>query len=202
MVDIVTIPPTFTPASSCLGSSNIWEIVLTSICDPNDFISPCPAYLLQGPKTTSDCLPPSYVPWRESSLVYQGSCPQGYWTACTSQSTAYTYTMTFGICCPRFVLPLYFVFRIRDNMQYTDNTVSSFQCQVTSPDPFQTTLGCYTAFTTTETFPVTVSQTGTFSLGSTVANPLNAVNAYSIVIQISDSAIITSNKENLPGVLL
>jgi hypothetical protein len=108
MVDIVTIPPTFTPASSCLGSSNIWEIVLTSICDPNDFISPCPAYLLQGPKTTSDCLPPSYVPWRESSLVYQGSCPQGYWTACTSQSTAYTYTMTFGICCPRFVLPFYF----------------------------------------------------------------------------------------------
>jgi hypothetical protein len=200
MVDIVTIPPTFTPASSCLGSSNIWEIVLgTSVCTPNDPISPCPAYLLQGPITSSDCLPPSYVPWRKSSLVYQGSCPQGYWTACTSESTAYTSTVIFGICCPRFVLPLPFIFRIRNNI---DNTTSSFKCQFTSSIPFQTTLGCFTEFTATETVPVTVSHTGIPSLGFTVAYPQAAVNAYSIVIQISDSATTSSNKENIPGVLL
>jgi hypothetical protein len=67
---------------------------------------------MQGPPSTSGCLPPGYG---ENTIYYQSVCPLGYTKACTSLQTVLettsvlefgTYTlMTVQICCPtRFVL--------------------------------------------------------------------------------------------------
>jgi hypothetical protein len=106
-MSIEALTTTFTPASSCLGNTNIWLINLLEIC-PNS--SPCPYYFLQGPPSTSDCLPQSYG-GSEYSFYYPGICPSGYTSACTSIKSLGTYTVTVQICCPTrfvFLLPLLF----------------------------------------------------------------------------------------------
>jgi len=150
------LPTIFTPASSCLGSSNIWEI----IGGGSDI-------LLQGPPSISDCLP---VP--STNLVYLGPCPQGYSIACTGSTLLPSSTLTLGTCCP-----------------------SSFTCPSVG-DQIQSNLGCLTGFTTTDTLLVTVSQSGSIKLTTTVATSGDAVNAYSVVIQIPVISPVSSTSSN------
>jgi hypothetical protein len=93
-MSLVTMPATFTPASSCFGATNIWQILATGSY----------YYYLQGPPptSTSDCLPPGYVPSTET--FYVGPCPLGYSTACINIRSLDTYTVSIATCCPRSVL--------------------------------------------------------------------------------------------------
>src|ERR1700740_985137 len=95
---------TFTPGVSCLGSDNIWQIIIaTTFCSD---IAACSEYLLQGPPSTSDCLPPSYGP----GAIYHAGCPSGYTKACTVIETVVKTAAAFldatstvtsvQICCP------------------------------------------------------------------------------------------------------
>ncbi|KAN0075868.1 hypothetical protein V8E54_007138 [Elaphomyces granulatus] len=81
---------TFTPARSCLGDSNIWQLPYLQA-----------VYYLQGPPSISysGCLPPSYR-GSEFTFYYPGICPSGYTSACTSVKSLGTYTVTVQICCP------------------------------------------------------------------------------------------------------
>jgi hypothetical protein len=103
----VTLPTTFIPDSSCLGNTNIWDIIVSSTagCIPGQ----CPDnyYFLQGPPTFTGCLPPSYKPSR--SLLYIGPCPQGYEIACTS-SASFTnavtvFSLVFETACSILTIP-------------------------------------------------------------------------------------------------
>jgi len=155
----LTLPTTFTPPSSCLGSTNIWEIITTSYCSTHTL---CPYYLMQGPPTT-DCLPPSYD-GSEFSFYLPGECPSGYTSACTSVKSLGTYTVTVSICCPS----------------------GSFQCQSNPSLEWQSTLGCFTPITRTETLTVIGSQAGTTSIDTVTPSSGGAVNAYSVAIKIPD----------------
>jgi hypothetical protein len=180
---LLTRPITFTPDSSCLGSTNIWEI----------FPSECPrggenncTYFLQGPPITTNigCLPPNYEP---TGLLYLGPCPQGYQTCTNAPSSSLTNAATVSTCCPRFVL---FSLVFENSMQYIDDTTSDFQCQ-TSPEPnvdWQKTLGCFSTFATSTTIYVTTSQADTL-VAVTVATT-DAVNAYAVVIKIPGSPTV------------
>jgi hypothetical protein len=179
---------TFTPASSCLGGSNIWQIYLD-----------CPyscssTYFLQGPPSTyaSGCLPPSYQ-GSEYTFYYPGICPSCYTSACTSVKSLGTYTVTVQICCPtRFVFLLLHNFR---NYVYTLVSIAGrFQCHSTGA--WQKTLGCVGSPFTADIIPVTASQDGTTSLTAVRVNTLtDSVNAYAIAIQIP--VLSTNNKVNL-----
>ena len=105
-MSLVTIPATFTPASSCLGTANIWEIS-TSDQYNNDYEynngyggnnGHNIGYFVQGPPSTSDCLPPGYVP--STDTFYAGPCPLGYSTACIHTKSLDIYTVTIATCCP------------------------------------------------------------------------------------------------------
>jgi hypothetical protein len=102
-MSIAPLPTTFTPASSCLGDNNIWQIFFES-----DLY-----YFMQGPPSDLNlgCLPPSYGD-SEYTFYYPGICPSGYTAACTSVKSLGTYTATVQICCPtRLVFPLPSTFR-------------------------------------------------------------------------------------------
>jgi hypothetical protein len=202
-----SLPTTFTPASSCLGSNNIWNIILTTFCPiPQE----CPEYLMQGPPSTSGCLPPGYG---ENVIYYPGICPSGYTTACTSIQTvletsstsvldfgAFYTVMTAQICCPtRFVFSLPFVFR---NHIYPLVNTASFVCNPKPGFDYQSSLGCFSPFTKPETIPVIVSATGATMRG-TITQSSGGVNAYTIqvAVQISNSGTHSSTKANFPGML-
>jgi hypothetical protein len=165
-MSLVPLTTTFTPSSSCLASDNIWEI----------FISTSTAYFLQGPPSTSDCLPSGYeVPsYGDSGLgftfYFPGICPSGYTAACTSTNGLGPYTVTMQMCCP-----------------------SSFQCQFSPILEWQTTLGCFNPFTATETITVIASESGTTSTTSASINPSGAVNAYAIAIAIRNPGSSTQS---------
>jgi len=153
----LTLPTTFTPPSSCLASTNIWAITTATFCATSTL---CPYYLMQGPPTTDSCLPPSYG--GEFSFYLPGECPSGYTSACTSVKSLGAYTVTVSICCP----------------------AGGFQCQSNPSLEWQTTLGCFTPFTRTETLTVIGSQTGTTSINTVTVSSQDAANAYAIAIQI------------------
>jgi hypothetical protein len=92
---IMSLVTTFTPASSCFATTNVWLIMSTDSLD----------YYLQGPPppSTSDCLPPGYVP--STDTFYVGPCPIGYSTACINMRNLDTYSVIIATCCPRSVLP-------------------------------------------------------------------------------------------------
>ena len=85
----------FNPSPSCLASTNIWQV-------SNDCIyGPC-HYFLQGPPSTSDCLPLNYQP--ASTAYYSpGRCPVGYTPACSQVNSIDTLTETTQTCCPRYI---------------------------------------------------------------------------------------------------
>ena len=99
-MSVAALTTTFTPAPSCLGNSNIWQIHYGTNC------AACPYYFLQGPPSTSDCLPPSYA-GSEYTFYYPGICPSGYTSACTSVKSLGSYTATVEICCPAGLVPLF-----------------------------------------------------------------------------------------------
>jgi hypothetical protein len=100
-MSLVTLPTTFTPSSSCLVSSNVWEIITSTPFCP----TPC-HYFLQGPPSTSDCLPLSYQESPSTFYLPGGQgCPPGYESACVSTKSLGAYTVSLEICCPRFVYP-------------------------------------------------------------------------------------------------
>jgi hypothetical protein len=107
-MSLVTLPTTFTPSSSCLASSNVWDIITTTtFCS-----TPCHGYFLQGPPSTSDCLPLSYQESPSTFYLPGGQgCPPGYSSACVSTKSLGAYTVSLEICCPRFVYPRPLVFR-------------------------------------------------------------------------------------------
>ena len=204
---MTTLQTTFTPASSCLGSNNIWQIITMNPCPT---ISLCSEYLLQGPPSTSDCLPPGYG---GNTIYYPGICPSGYSKACTSLQTVLETTtnvldvgiytvMTVQICCPtRFVSSLPFVFR---GYIYPLVNTASFGCQSASDFDYKSTLGCFSPFGEgTEIIPVTVSQGSTTTLGTVTQSSPGGVNAYTIqvAVQISNSGTHPSTKANFPGML-
>jgi hypothetical protein len=172
----------------------------------------CPEYLMQGPPSTSGCLPPSYG---ENVIYYPGICPSGYTKACTSIQTVletfstsvldpgayYMTVMTAEICCPtRFVFSLPFVFR---NHIYPLVNIASFVCIGKPGFDYQSSLGCFSPFTKPETIPVIVSATGTTMLGTITQSSGGGVNAYTIqvAVQISNSGTHSSTKANFPGML-
>jgi hypothetical protein len=173
---LVPLTTTFTPAYSCLASNNIWQIIISTSF----------GYFLQGPPSTSDCLPSGYSYGDSGSgltFYFPGICPLGYTAACTSTNSLGPYIANVQICCPsRFVFPLRLVVR---NFVYPN----SFQCQFSPSLEWQTTLGCFIPFTATEAIAVTVSQTGTTSTTSTELS--GTVNAYAIAIATQN--IVTQN---------
>lgn len=179
-MSFVPLTTTFTPASSCLGSNNIWQIIYTTPCSSAREIC-SEFYYIQGPPSTSDCLPSSYQapgdPVSGFTFYYPGICPSGYEIACSSTKSLGPYTATAQICCPsRFVSPLRLVVR---NYAYP-KLANSFECQSSPSLEWQTTLGCYTPFTITTTIAVTVSETGATT--TALVSPNGAVNAYAIAV--------------------
>jgi len=159
-MSLVTLPTTFTPSSSCLASSNVWDIITTiTFCS-----TPC-HYFLQGPPSTSDCLPLSYQESPSTFYLPGGQgCPPGYSSACVSTKSLGAYTVSLSICCP-----------------------SNFQCQSSPSLLWQTTLGCFSPFPQeTTTMTVIASQTGTTSTNVVTETSGGAVNAYAIAIKIPD----------------
>jgi hypothetical protein len=110
-MSIPALPATFTPASSCLGNTNIWLVYHSN--KYNCFSSyTCPYYFLQGPLSTSDCLQPSYEDL-EDTFCSSRICPSGYTSACTSTHSLGTHAVTVQICCPTgFVFLLLLIFMI------------------------------------------------------------------------------------------
>jgi hypothetical protein len=198
-MSIPALPTTFTPASSCLGNTNIWLVYHDNKF--NCFSSyACPYYFLQGPLDTSDCLPPNYED-SEDTFHSPGICPSGYTSACTSAQSLGTYAVTVQICCPTgfvFLLPLIFLISDR-NYAYSFINTSGFQCQTKPNLYWETTLRCFSQFTTTEVISATATQSDTqTSMLTTVAvGSTDAVNAYAIAIQMS----APSTKANLSRML-
>jgi hypothetical protein len=121
---------------------------------------------MQGPPSTSDCLPQGYQDSPDTFyLPASGSptCPPSYESSCASTKSLGAYTVTLEICCP-----------------------GNFQCQPSPIYEWQTTLGCFSPFTGsgTETITVIASETGTTSITTLTQTAGEAVNAYAIAIQI------------------
>lgn len=93
MNDLGTIATTFSPAATCLATSNVWK-VSGQLCGD----LPC-WYYLQGPTSTSACLPTGYNPDPDSYFAAT-ECPQGYSTACSQRKTTGTGTEILATCCP------------------------------------------------------------------------------------------------------
>jgi hypothetical protein len=165
-MSLVPLTTTFTPSSSCLGTNNIWwQIVSTSPCAT----TMCSfGYFVQGPPSTSDCLPSSYQvpnygnPESGFTFYYPGTCPSGYIAACTSTKSLGPYTATLQMCCP-----------------------SGFKCQTIATLEWQTTLGCFSPFTATTTIGVTLSSEAGFTSTTFLAPSGGAVNGYAIAIAIA-----------------
>jgi hypothetical protein len=199
MQSIAALTTTFTPASSCLGDTNIWlvyDVEFRNCFLTNSF---CSYYFLQGPLSTSACLPPSYG-GSENTFYYPGICPSGYTSACTSVQSLGTYSVTVQICCPiRFVFLPPHLYN-RNYVHPLVNTASGFQCQSNRNLYWQTTLGCFAPFRTLETIYVTATQSNmhTTALTTATVGKNDAVNAYAIAIQIS---VPSTTKANLPRFL-
>jgi hypothetical protein len=101
-MSIAALTTAFVPSSSCLASDNIWKVFTT--CPGNDQCY----YLLQGPPSTSDCLPTAY---RIDSTAYYSPahCPSGYTPACSSLNTINHFTETVYTCCPTYAHPRRFI---------------------------------------------------------------------------------------------
>ena len=156
----------------------------------------CPEYLMQGPPSTSG-LPPTGL-WgkhnllprdmpirlhesvhivtdgtRDYWLVYWISVPTRWWLC--------KYAVLLGLY-SRFPLSLEIIFTL------LSIPLASYAIPNRVFD-YQSTLGCFSQFTATETIPVTVSVTGTTTLGTVTQSSPGGVNAYTIqvAIQISNS---------------
>ena len=97
-MSVPALTTTFTPAASCLASSNVWEIHFTT-AGAGAFDTYL--YYLQGPPRTSDCLPENYDPVT-TAYYSPGICPSGYTAACSYANTLGSLTETTLTCCPRY----------------------------------------------------------------------------------------------------
>ncbi|RYP20577.1 hypothetical protein DL765_002734 [Monosporascus sp. GIB2] len=133
--------------------------------------SPEGFYWLQHGPLRSTCYPSGYAALT-SQYYSPASCPFGFTPACTSTNELADLTETVYTCCP---------------------TQYDYQCQTTSYYPWEETLGCVNAVTsslTTEWTVVEISGERTASVRS-VGHP-GGLNAFSIQVRFQSSDFVSS----------
>jgi hypothetical protein len=197
-MSVLPLTTIFTPPASCLAGNEIWQIYQSCMDGDTTVTSKVCNYLELGPPDTTSCFPSSYNP---STTAYYspGRCPEGYTSACGTTIISGSVTETADTCCPTYV---YSHFKLKCLPKYLkiclcalllSNRLGNFSCQV-SPStryPWQTTLGCLSAFSTPSTFFATASSSGSTSKIALTAEPIDQMNAYAIRVRYQSTDFVT-----------
>jgi hypothetical protein len=195
-MSIGALTTTFLPPSSCLARDNIWLVHTT--CPDNDGCY----YLLQGPPTTTDCMPKDYR--HENTAYYSpGLCPAGYTPACSATSTrSRTITETMYTCCPSYVRSvtaacLQFTSKASGN---TNKLHSSFGCQTQKSTqfwPFQVSFDCASGFFGSGSIQVTESDRYSTSNRNYTYEKEGAINAFAVHVRFQSTDFVATS--STPG---
>ncbi|KAH6887097.1 hypothetical protein B0T10DRAFT_563318 [Thelonectria olida] len=141
-----------------------------------------------GPLSTDGCFPDRYA-YARTNYYSPGICPDGYTTACSSTIAAKGEggaVETVVTCCPR-----------------------NFDCNPSHVFPWETTMGCASRWSNTNTFPTVtmVTRSGIDLIPvstDSVVQPWGAVNAFSVQIRFqpgdfNKSGHTSTNADTLPS---